>query len=102
MKKLGLTYTDRISTNGYLLTQDVINELPSPSIRPLQTTLMACLTCITVDATSIQVNHPSRESSRRTLIHCKHSYPNRCVYTHEYGENLPNFISLKTNNYTTN
>lgn len=26
MKKLGLTYTDRISTNGYLLTQDVINE----------------------------------------------------------------------------
>ncbi|MBR8705850.1 hypothetical protein IX307_001596 [Bacteroides pyogenes] len=39
MKKLGLTYTDRISTNGYLLTQDVINELPSPSIRPLQTTI---------------------------------------------------------------
>lgn len=39
MKKLGLAYTARMITNGYLLTQDVINELPSLSISSLQITI---------------------------------------------------------------
>lgn len=39
MKSLGLAYTARMITNGYLLTQDVINELPSLSIKSLQITI---------------------------------------------------------------